>query len=150
MCFLTHEDRQSILNRVYTHFVMNRQPAGRLNGASCIYHGFDENGRRVSCAIGLFDTEGRLDREPHSDMRLRDLYAHHPEALSAVFHTSDLGMDDIQFLEFVQEEHDIAVKNAACLDREFDLGFREEVAYRLARLADEQGLDTPFAMTHLS
>src|SRR5699024_1485302 len=53
-----HLDRQAILDRIHTHFIVNREPAGRLDdSARCVFHG--EQGQ--ACAIGIFDDEWDLD-----------------------------------------------------------------------------------------
>ncbi|MDA3922324.1 MAG: hypothetical protein PF501_16840 [Salinisphaera sp.] len=106
-------DRQWILDRVYAHFIVNRRPAGRLPAgrlsgeASCIYHSHDDDGRPVSCAIGIFDTEGRLDREPLVTLAVSDLYDQALDALCDVFGQSELTISDIGFLAGVQDEHDL-------------------------------------------
>lgn len=149
MSYLTKDDRQSILNRVYTHFIVNRQPAGHLCGASCIYHGIDDSGRRVSCAIGIFDTEGQLDREPLRYLSIRQLIDQEPGALADVFSLSDLDDLDVGFLTNVQEEHDLSTQHAVLSEQDFDALFIEELAHRLNRFAGEQDLISPCAPSDL-
>lgn len=149
MAYLSEDDRQTILNRVHTHFIVNRQPAGRLSGASCIYHSHDDEGRHVSCAIGIFDNDRRLDRKPLVNLSVSDLYDQDPDALFDVFGQADLTISDIGFLAGVQGEHDIAVKNAAGSDRVFDTFFIDELAHRLDRFAGEQGLNSPCSPSSL-
>lgn len=142
-------DRQSIVNRVHHHFIVQRLPAGRLSGASCIYHGYDERSRPVSCAIGIFDSDGRLGSEPECNLSVPDLFDQEPGALCDVFGHSELTIPDIGFLAGVQDEHDMAVKNAALSDQRFDSCFIEELAHRLDRFAREQGLDSPCTSSDL-
>lgn len=111
-------DRQAIINQVHHHFIVQRSPAGRLSDASCIDQGHDGNNRPVSC-----------DQEP--------------DELSHIFGQSELTISDIEFLSGVHDEHDMAVKNAARSDSDLDTYFLEELAHRLDRFANEQGLDSP-------
>lgn len=142
MCALTPEDRQSILNQVYIHFIVNRQPAGRVIDAKCAYHAVDEQRRQVSCAIGIFDTGERLACHPLNGMCVINLEAHSPDVLADIFDRHELGEDDVRFLYAVQREHDRAVAHAATLE-DFDRCFTEELDLRLARLALEWQLDRP-------
>ena len=140
----TRDDRQSILDRVYTHFIENQQPAGRDNGgARCLYHGVDKNGQQVSCAIGIFDTDHRLDRESLITLGVRQMIDVDPDALADVFGSAVFSDLDLEFLIGVQDEHDLAVRHAVLSDQDFDTFFIEELAHRLDRFAGEQDLVSP-------
>lgn len=135
-------DRQAIVNRVYTHFIVNKEKAGRESGNRCVFHGEDENGHAVACAIGIFDESHYLD-DPYRGWSVCDLAA---DTLSNVF-GRELTIDDINFLGCIQAEHDLAVLYAFYADKDdhqgFDTHFITDLDRRLLRFAQEFSLNPP-------
>lgn len=145
-------NRQAILHRVYAHFIFNRQPAGRVGRTKCTYHGTNDRGQCVSCAIGILDTQGLLKRESLSSLSLRNLQSDYPELLADVFGVSSLSTSEFTFLNGVQAEHDLAARYAAEMElygAGFDAHFVEELTHRIDRFAREQSLVSPCSQADL-
>ena len=144
MCIFSHQDRQSIINRVYVHFVIQRHPSdslGTTEGTDCYQ-------RPVKSAMGVFGSE-QLDGIPGLGIAAK--CAHSPEAVIGLFKQNDkrrLDNDDIAFLIDLEAEHDSAIRDARPFRRfhgapVFDESFRDGLRKRLDRLAIDQGLKRP-------
>lgn len=90
-------DYQAILDRVYMHFVIDRQPPGIVDG-HILYHQTDHNGNECPCAIGLFDAGRRLDHTDSGCPNVENLYLDCPALMANVFNVDSLSREDADFL----------------------------------------------------
>ncbi len=118
--------KQSILDRLWQHFVVERKPFGTNSDGVCRYRG--TNG--VCCGVGLFipDDKYEPDMEEMSPRGLADRL--------------DWPVEVTQLLEDVQSVHDNATlyvqKSMRALEDPYD-----NMQHGLERLASDYELDVP-------
>lgn len=134
---------QAVLDRVYRHFVIDRQPPGIVDGV-VLYHQTDHNGNECPCAIGLFDTEQVLDHTIETNLEcpyVDNLYLDCPELLADVFEVDSLSRDDVHFLQSIQGKHDYHAMRQTGFGRHAPGRFAAEMADALERMATVYGLN---------
>ena len=138
---------QAVLNRVYRHYVVERQPPGIVDGR-IHYHQLDDDGNDCPCAIGLFDTHdllsGSLFEPPDGlDPESSDidtLYLDCPELLADVFGVDSLSWDDVRFLSRVQSKHDYHAERQTTFCQRAHERFALEMGDSLERIARQYAL----------
>lgn len=135
-------DYQSVLERLYRHFVMDQNPPGMVDGIVRYHQGGFDDPVKVDCpcAIGLFDTEHRLDNANFDDKYVRDIYARYPGILADIFGLQSVTQEDVRFLSKVQEKHDYHALDAHKKPWRPIETFRNEMADALEGIAREHGL----------
>ena len=98
-------DYQTILDRLYRHFVIDRHPPG-VNDGYISYHQTNAAGNDCPCAIGLFDTDFRLDNPQLCEKSVDEIVERHADVLTEVFKIDDLTWHDVCFLDAIQQKHD--------------------------------------------
>ncbi|WP_111748802.1 hypothetical protein [Salinisphaera orenii] len=127
-------DHQAVLDRVYQHFVVERQPAGFFGVP--FYHQRAETGTDQPCAIGLFDTDCQLSDSRYNTRSVAELYSSHIQVLLDIFDIEDLSAWDLRFLNDVQDAHD---HTAEIFADDAD-GFVDQIAVELDRISGKYAL----------
>lgn len=125
-------DRQSMLDKVWQHFVVEKAHKGVDDKDSECYHYESPNGEVRCCAIGLFDTDKKLVGDL-AYARLSVIIDLHNDAFNGVF---DIGLpeaEDEEFLLKLQRTHDWAGRYSS---REVPgLPFHQSIEKNLRELA---------------
>ncbi|WP_111748578.1 hypothetical protein [Salinisphaera orenii] len=128
-------DHQAVLDRVYQHFVVERQPAGFFGAP--FYHQWAETGVDQPCAIGLFDTDCQLaDPQFNTDCSVGQLHSGDIQVLLDVFDVDELSAWEMRFLSDIQETHD---HNAEVFADDPD-GFVDQMAVDLDQIGGRYAL----------